>query len=77
MIGHAAGWLHATSHPHDAAQSTDGHAPEPRQRTTHSPGPQLTLPHDAGPEHLTSQLSAAAQSTLPHAPPLLQRISQS
>jgi hypothetical protein len=77
MLGHSLLWLQLTSQLHDAAQSTDGHAPAPEQRIEHSAAPQLMLPHDAPPRQAMSQLLPAAQSMSPHALPLLHRIVQS
>jgi hypothetical protein len=77
MLGHSLLWLQSTSQLHDAAQSTDGHAAAPEQRTAHEPAPQFRLPHDAEPRQATSQLLPLAQSIVPHAPLALQRIVQS
>lgn len=77
MLGHSLLWLQSTSQLHDAAQSTDGHAATPEQRTVHALGPQFRFPHDAEPRQATSQLLPLAQSMLPHAPLVEQRIVQS
>jgi hypothetical protein len=69
--------LQVTSQLHDAAQSTDGHAPAPEQRTSHSPAPQRSAPHDIAPLQSTLQLLASRQSTSPHADGLLHRMVQS
>ena len=75
MLGHALVSAQLTSHAHDPAQSTDGQAPAPAQRTEHARAPQVRPPHDAAPEQSTSQLPVV-QSSLPHAPWLEQRIVQ-
>lgn len=63
--------VQATSHLHEALQSTSSHASVVKHLTLHGPSPHWTLLH-AGlfmlpPLQVTTQAAASTQSTVPHA----------